>query len=125
MKNKSKKKLVIVSQRLYPNQINELALCCFIIRRDWLDELHEFVVNNGGRVISALASKGVPRGKFLDQFSGEAFETYTVLCTCQKEIVDIFMLNICREFGFNKKGKGKAFVVDILGYMGAKGLFVE
>ena len=125
MKNKSKKKLVIVSQRLYPNQINELALCCLIIRRDWLDELHEFVVNNGGRVISALASKGVSRGNFLDQFSGEAFETYTVLCTCQKEIADIFMLNICREFGFNKKGKGKAFVVDILGYMGAKGPFVE
>lgn len=125
MKNKSKKKLVIVSQKLYPSQINELALCCFIIRRDFLDELHEFVVNNGGRIISAIDSKGISRGSFLEHFSGETFETYTVLCMCQKEIVDIFMINICREFQFNKKGKGKAFVVDILGYMGAKGSFVE
>ena len=87
--------------------------------------MHEFVVNNGGRVLSAIASKGVTRGMILDMISGEFAETYTVLTVCQKEIADIFMLNICREFKFNKKGKGKAFVVDILGFMGAKGPFVE
>ena len=44
---------------------------------------------------------------------------------CQKEIVDVLMISLCREFKFNKKGNGKAFVIDILGYMGAKGPFVE
>ena len=44
---------------------------------------------------------------------------------CQKEITDIFMLNIVKEFNLNKKGYGKSFVIDILGYMGAKGPFVE
>ena len=125
MKNNKKKKLVIVSQRLYPTQINELAMCCFIIKKDKLDDLHEFVVNNGGRVISAIASKGVSGSTIFDVFSGEYFETYTVLCMCQKEIADIFMLNVCREFNINKRGKGKAFVIDVLGYMGAKGPFVE
>lgn len=125
MKINTKNKKVIVSQKLYPTQINELALCCFIIKRDLLDELHEFVVNNGGRVVSAIPSRGVSRTKFFDMLSGDTYETYTVLCMCQKEIADIFMINICREFKFNKKGKGKAFVVDILGYMGAKGPFVE
>ena len=125
MKNNSKKKMVIVSQKLSPNQIGELAMCCFIIKKDLLDQLHQFVVNNGGRILSAISSKGISRGDFLEMINGEAFETYTVLCTCQKEIADIFMINICREFKFNKRGHGKAFVIDILGYMGAKGPFVE
>ena len=56
---------------------------------------------------------------------GEIYETYTILCMCQKEIADIFMLNVCRRFDINKKGKGKAFLIDVLGYMGAKGPFVE
>lgn len=122
---KNKKKMVIVSQNLYPNQINELAMCCFIIRKDRLEDLHQFVVNNGGRVISAISSKGYSRATILETFNGEGYETYVVFVMCQKEIVDVFMLNICREFEFNKKGKGKAFVLDVLGFMGAKGPFVE
>ena len=125
MKNKSKKKMVIVSQRLYPAQINELSLCCFIIKRDKLDDLHQFIVNNGGRVVSAIASKGVSRATYFDVLNGEEYETYTVLCICQKEIADILILNVCRQFKFNKRGNGKAFIVDVLGYMGAKGPFVE
>ena len=125
MKNDRKKRRVIISQRLYPNQINELALCCFIIKRDKLDELHEFIINNGGRVVSAIASKGISRSTIFEAISGEIYETYTVFAMCQKEIVDIFMINICKEFKFNKKGKGKSFVIDVLGYMGAKGPFVE
>jgi len=122
---KSKKKMVIVSQRLYPTQINELAMCCFIIRKDKLDELHEFIVNNGGRIVSAIPSKGISRASVLEVFNGETYETYTVVAMCQKEVADIFMLNICREFKFHTRGKGKAFMIDILGYMGAKGPFVE
>lgn len=125
MKNKSKKKLVFAPQRYFPGQINELAMCCFIINKDKLTDLHEFVVNNGGRIISAIESRGVSRAGFIDFLSGEVFQTYTVLCLCQSEIADILMLAVCKEFNLNKKGKGKAFKVDILGYMGAKGPFVE
>ncbi len=125
MRKKDKKKRVIVSQKLYPNQINELALCCFIIKKDKLDDLHEFVVNNGGRVISAIAGKGLSRNSIFDVFLSDSTEVYMVLCVCQQEIADIFMLNAAREFEFNKKGRGKAFLIDVLGYMGAKGVFVE
>ena len=125
MKKKSKKKLVFVSQRLYPGQINELALCCFIINKDILAELHTFVVNNGGRIISAVESRGISRNNIIELLKGETCETYTVLCICQSELADILIMNVCREFDLHKKGKGKAFKVDILGYMGAKGPFVE
>ena len=125
MKDKNKKKYVIVSQRLHPNQINELSMCCFIVKENKLDDLLNFIVNNGGRVVSAVQSCGISRNSLIESMGGYVYDNYTVFAMCQKEITDIFMLNICKEFKFNIKGKGKAFVIDVLGYMGAKGPFVE
>ncbi len=125
MKNKNDKKYVIVSQQLYPTQINELSMCCFIIKSDKLDDFLSFIVNNGGRVISAVMCSGISRNLLLNSINGNINDSYFVMAVCQKEITDIFMLNVCREFNFNKKGNGKGFVIDILGYMGAKGPFVE
>ena len=125
MKDKNKKKYVIVSQRLYPSQISEISICCFVIPSNKLDELLSFIVNNGGRVISAVQSCGISRYSLLDSLTGFTYDHHCVLAMCQKEITDIFMRNICKEFKFNVKGKGKAFAMDVLGYMGAKGPFVE
>ena len=123
--NKNKKKLVIVSQRLYPSQINELSMCCFVVKKERLDDLFAFIVNNGGRVVSAIECVGQSRSELVQAFDGFVSNNYFVLAMCQKEITDIFMLNVVKEFELNKKGNGKAFVVDILGYLGAKGPFVE
>lgn len=123
--NKNKKKLVIVSQRLYPSQINELSMCCFVVKKEKLDDLFAFIVNNGGRVLSAIECVGQSRSELVQTFDGFVANDYFVLAMCQKEITDIFMLNVVKEFELNKKGNGKAFVVDILGYLGAKGPFVE
>lgn len=122
---KNKKKCVIMSQKLYPNQINELSMCCFIIKREKLDDILSFIVNNGGRVVSAVICSGISRNLLVNSINGNINDSYFVIALCQKEITDIFMLNVCREFNFNKKGNGKGFVLDILGYMGAKGPFVE
>lgn len=123
--NKNKKKLVIVSQRLYPSQINELSMCCFVVKKERLDDLFAFIVNNGGRVLSAIECVGQSRSELVQAFDGFVSNNYFVLAMCQKEITDIFMLNVVKEFELNKKGNGKAFVIDILGYLGAKGPFVE
>lgn len=125
MKNKNKKKYVIVSQRLHPTQINELSICCFVVPEKILDDMLAFIVNNGGRVVSAIQACGVSRRLVAETLSGYIYDDYCIFATCQKEITDIFMLNICKEFKLNKKGNGKAFVLDVLGYMGAKGPFVE
>ena len=122
---KNSKKYVIVSQKLYPSQINELSICCFVVKSQNLDDILSFIVNNGGRVVSAVLCSGVSRNILINSISGYSNDSYFVVAICQKEITDIFMLNICREFDFNKKGGGKAFVLDVLGYMGAKGPFVE
>lgn len=100
-------------------------MCCFFIKQNKLDDLLSFIVNNGGRVVSAVASTGVSKNAVIDFFDGYNPNGFFVLAMCQKEIADIFMLNICRELEFTKHGNGKAFIVDVLGYMGAKGPFVE
>lgn len=125
MKGKKSKKYVIVPQRFHPNQIGELSMFCVIIREDRLDELFEFIVNNGGRVISAIPCEGSSHKTLDNLFDGFVKNYYLVVSTCQVEIVDVLMLNLCREFEINKVGNGKAFVIDVLGYMGAKGPFVE
>ena len=103
MKDKNKKKYVIVSQKLYPTQINELSICCFIVKNNRLDDILSFIVNNGGRVVSAVLCSGISRNLILNSLSGYSNDSYFVIAICQKEITDIFMLNICREFDFNKK----------------------
>ncbi len=125
IKEKNKRKMVIVSNKLYPTQINELAMCCFVLHKDKLDDLLSFVVNNGGRVVSAMPACGVSKSQLLNTLEGYKCDWYFVLSMCQKEISDVFMTAICKEFEFNKSGKGFCFVLDILGYMGAKGPFVE
>lgn len=122
---KKDKKYVIVSQRLHPSQINELSICCFIVKKENNRKLFDFIVNNGGRVVSDIRCSGIPRRAAYQSINSYVLDEHLVIATCQKEIMDIFMLNICREFDFNKEGNGKAFVLDVLGYMGAKGPFIE
>ena len=125
MKIKKSKKYVIVPQQFHPNQIGEMSMFCVVIKENKLDELFEFIVDNGGRVISAIPCHGVPKNSFDKLVDGFVNNEYMVISMCQKEIVDILMISLCREFKFYKKGNGKAFVIDVLGYMGAKGPFVE
>lgn len=124
-KNKSDKKKVIVSTRLYPSQINELAMCCFVLNKDKLDDILSFIVNNGGRVVAAVPCCGISKHTIIDSISGYNYDIYYVLAMCQKEIVEVFMSEVAKAFEFNKSGTGFCFKLDILGYMGAKGPFVE
>ena len=111
--------------KFHPNQIGEMSMFCVVIKENKLDELFEFVVNNGGRVVSAIPCHGVSKNSFDKLVDGFVNNEYIVVSMCQKEIIDVLMISLCREFKLYKKGNGKAFVIDILGYMGAKGPFVE
>lgn len=125
MKGKKQRKYVIVPQQFHPTQIGELSMFCVILKENKLDDLFEFIVNNGGRVLAAVPCLGVSQKPFDNLVEGYKKDFYFVLSTCQVEIVDVLMLSLCREFEIKKRGNGRAFVLDILGYMGAKGPFVE
>ena len=102
MRGRKTKKQVIVPQRFHPNQIGELAMFCVVVKENKLDELFEYIVNNGGRVISAIQCAGVSQSSFDTLVDGYKREFYFVQSVCQKEIVDILMLSLCREFKLNE-----------------------
>lgn len=124
MKGKNKK-FVIVPNKLTPSQINNLSMCFFITKKDRYDDLAEFITNNGGRVISAIPASGSEKNAVMETLSGFIFDHYVVIAICPEEIAQTFMSNVCKIFEFNKKKKGLAFMIEIDGYMGAKGPFVE
>lgn len=125
MKDKNSRKYVIVPQRFHPSQIGDMSMFCITIKKNKLDDLFGFIVNNGGRVVSAIPCAGVSRSSIYNVLDGYKKDFYLVVSMCQVEITETLMMSICREFEINKNGNGKAFVIDILGYMGAKGPFVE
>ena len=125
MKNKKDKKYISIPQKFEPSQINELSMICVIVNKNQTDELFEYIVDNGGRVVSVHQSHGVSRGFFGTLMSQYSMDKNVVFAVCQSEITDVFMANMCKTFELYKDGNGKAFVIDILGYMGAKGMFVE
>lgn len=125
MKKNKSRKYIIVPQRFHPSQVGEMSMFCVSIKKNKLDDLFEFIVNNGGRVISAIPCAGVSHSSIDTVIDGYKKDFYLVVAMCQIEIIDVLMLSLCREFEINKKGNGKAFVIDVLGYMGAKGPFVE
>ena len=69
MKKTNKKKYVIVSERLHPTQINELSMFCVIIEEKKLDDVFSFIVNNGGRVISAIPACGIKKNEMIDVYT--------------------------------------------------------
>ena len=101
-------------------------MCCFFIKdQKNLDDLLSFIVNNGGRVVAAVASTGVSK-KCGNRFFLMAITQMVLLfCNVPARSCRYILLNICRELELYKRGRGKAFIIDILGYMGAKGPFVE
>ena len=89
MKNKKDKKYVIVPHTFHPTQIEELSMFCVIIKQNKLDDLFSFIVDNGGRVISAIPAYSVKKNSMVDFFGGSSLDSYVVVSVCQKEIIDI------------------------------------
>ena len=90
MKIKKSKRYVIVPQQFHPTQIGEMSMFCVVIKENKLDELFEFIVNNGGRVVSAIPCHGVQKNSFDKLVDGFINNEYLVISMCQKEITDIF-----------------------------------
>ena len=79
MKIKKSKKYVIVPQQFHPNQIGEMSMFCVVIKESKLDELFEFIVNNGGRVVSAIPCHGVSKNSFDKLVDGFVNNEYLVI----------------------------------------------
>ena len=126
MRSRVKKKQPdIAHYRPTLNQINELSMCVFIVMQKEEQKLSRAINDKGGKVVSVTRGIGVSRSSIFQSLKIGTDDVCVFFSVCRVEDVKNFMQEISSEFRLNEQGRGKGFVIDIDGYLGAKALFVE
>ena len=107
------------------NEINELSLSVFIIKREQEDNLKNKINELEGEIVSITRGIGVSRSTVFEslKIGTENMSVFFVLVRI--EDVRDFMQTITEEFELCVPGNGKGFVIDIDGYLGAKAVFID
>lgn len=77
----------------------------------------------GGRVLSVHRATGIS-GRSIVAFNEEVPQ-FVIFATARSEDAQNILLAIATEFNFQLSQTGKAWLVDVEGYMGAKGVLSE
>ena len=104
--------------------VNDLNICVFIVKRHFEDEIRQDIASMGGRVLSALPAKGISHSSMFEVVSGTSDPCTVIFATSRVEDTEEIIGEISRKFELYKKGNGKAFSIDVSGYLGAKALFI-
>ncbi|MBQ7453401.1 MAG: hypothetical protein IJS68_03995 [Clostridia bacterium] len=117
LKSKAPKKFLL-------KNVNDLNMCVFIVKRHLEMGVREDVLALGGRVLSAIPAKGVSHSSMFEVVSGNNDPCIVVFATARSEDTEEIIGEISKKYELYKKGNGKAFSIDISGYLGAKALFI-
>lgn len=107
------------------NEINELSLAVFIIKRNQEDRLKERIQQLNAKVISITRGVGVSRNTIFESLKIGTDDVSIFFAASRVEDIRDLMQTITEEFELTIPGNGKGFVLDVDGYLGAKGLFIE
>ncbi|MEG1581709.1 MAG: hypothetical protein RR334_00930 [Clostridia bacterium] len=121
MKSKANK-LKIQEQKL--REIDELDLCIFIVEKGYADNIMKRIKEQGAIVLICLQANGVSRSAVAEFFSSDNCDYELIVVQAKAESSVNIIESIATEFNFNAKGNGKAFLINIDGYMGNKALFL-
>lgn len=102
--------------------INEVKMMVFIVSPELEESVKTRIGSLGGRVLSVEKGKGIQRSHFV---LGEDYVTYVIFAVARKEDADNITLAVSIEHNFHLPNTGLGFVVDVDGYMGAKGILTE
>jgi len=125
MKLKVKHKIKKSKNKLKLNEINELSLVVFIVKKSKEDKLKERLLSLNAKVVSIVRGLGVSRNTIFESLKIGTEEVSVFFATSRVEDVKDLLKLITEEFELAVPGNGKGFVLDVDGYLGAKGLFVE
>lgn len=118
-------KLKVAPKKPKLNEINELAFCVFIIKKQRALELKNRIFELGGKILSEIRATGISRNSVFESLKVGCEEVVVFFSTIRVEDVKDYMATISEEFEFLVAGNGKGFTIDIDGYLGAKALFIE
>jgi len=125
MKSKAKIKLKSTRRKPKLNEINELSLSVFIIKRKQEAKLKERINQLPAKILSITRGIGVSRNTIFESLKIGTDDVSVFLVVSRVEDVRDFMQTITEEFELCVPGNGKGFTIDIDGYLGTKALFIE
>ena len=105
------------------SDINDIKMIVFIVNPKIEKSVKESVGALGGRVLSVKKGVGIARNRSF--VLGEEYESYVIFAIARKEDADNINVAVAVEHNFNLPNTGLGFVIDIEGYMGAKGVLTE
>lgn len=107
------------------SEINELSLLMLICKPKMEHDIKMRLGFCGGRVLLSLPAKGVSRKPILEILGVISVDMQVIFSVVRREDASSIMEKIGTEFELSKPGNGKAFLIDVDGYLGAKGPMVE
>ena len=106
------------------SSINNLDMCVFIVKRKRENELRKTIEANGGRILSVVPGFGISHSSMFEAISAIGEPCIVVFSAARSEDSKELIYNISQDFELYKPNNGKAFRIDITGYLGAKALFL-
>ena len=119
------KKNTAYSRKPKLNEINELSMYFLIINRDFEQEAVDFIRENKGVVLSRCKGKGISRTGLLSAVGAYSTPVSCIISMIRSEEAESLADTVADRFDLHISGNGKSFIIDSLGYTGAKAPFIE
>ena len=112
-------------RKLKLNEINNLNMIVVVVPREKGDKVVEYIENNGGVIISKNRAKGISRASIFSGIGMNEVQVSVIFSMARSEDAEKLIFKTSEKFRLDIPGNGKAFMIDVLGYMGAKAPFIE
>ena len=114
-----------LSRKLKLSEIQELGMCLIIVKRELEPHAIDVVKDNRGIVLSRQRGKGVSRTGIMSSIGAGLTDVVVIWAMARVEEIYDLVNEIGRVLDLEKPGNGKAMVIDVDGYMGAKAPFID
>ena len=122
---KSVKKSQKYTRKPKLSEINELSIYVCILPRENEKLAVDIIKDNKGIILSRHKGKGVSRSGILSGIGAYSSNISCIFSMARDEEVLDIVDAMNKSFDFDTPGNGKAFIIDVMGYMGAKAPFLN
>jgi len=107
------------------SEINELKIIVIIVPRDNEAKISTYISDRGAVILSKNRAKGISRASLFSGVGANEVPVTVIFASVRSEDSENLIMKISNDFRLDIPGNGKAFIIDVLGYMGAKAPFIE
>ena len=119
------KKTKLTHKKFSLDDIDELKFMVIITKPEFERSIINRIASFGGRAFFSKKAEGVSKDKKIEMLGIQPVENVVIFATARSEDATNILVALNSEFNFSAPGYGLGFIVDVEGFMGAKGLFLK